>query len=299
MRQTRVTIRPREPGDVPRLVELLAAQQADTGYPVHWPLPFPVEEFVVRRAELGAWVAGDGDADSVLGHVALLDVGPGWEADGWCEGTGLPASELAAVAVLFVDPAAVGRGIGSALLARAVERARALARTPVLDVVSESTPAVRLYERHGWRVVGEARPPWLPIGRDPLLLMSLPAQPPGSPVPLPDPHRCRRYARGGRSGRPTGDEERGGAMAPGVPLAVIGAILTFAVRAEPSGINLHVVGLILMVAGAGLIWHARRGTTHERVVTRVEGPVVGGEQLPSPITENHTVRETIQERDHE
>ena len=42
-------------------------------------------------------------------------------------------------------------------------------------------------------------------------------------------------------------------MAPGVTLAVIGAILTFAVRAEPSGINLHVVGLILMVAGAGLI----------------------------------------------
>jgi hypothetical protein len=88
-------------------------------------------------------------------------------------------------------------------------------------------------------------------------------------------------------------------MAPGVTLAVIGAILTFAVRAEPSGINLQVVGLILMVAGAGLIWHARRGTTHERVVTRVEGPVVEGEQLPSPITENHTVREIIQERDHE
>ena len=89
-------------------------------------------------------------------------------------------------------------------------------------------------------------------------------------------------------------------MAPGVTLAVIGAILTFAVRAEPSGINLHVVGLILMVAGAGLIWHARRGTTHERVVTRVEGPVVEGDRLPSPITENqHTVRETIQERDHE
>jgi hypothetical protein len=88
-------------------------------------------------------------------------------------------------------------------------------------------------------------------------------------------------------------------MAPGVTLAVIGAILAFAVRAEPSGINLDAVGLILMVAGAGLIWHARRGTTHERVVTRVEGPV--DPQVPhSPITENNNVvRETIQERDHE
>jgi hypothetical protein len=88
-------------------------------------------------------------------------------------------------------------------------------------------------------------------------------------------------------------------MAPGVTLAVIGAILTFAVRTSPSGIvNWQVVGVILMLAGAGLIWHARRGTTHERVVTRVEGPA--DPQAPrSPVTENNVVRETIQERDHE
>ena len=87
-------------------------------------------------------------------------------------------------------------------------------------------------------------------------------------------------------------------MAPGVTLAVIGAILTFAVRSSPTGIvNWHVVGLILMVAGAGLIWHARRGTTHERVVTRVQGR--GPADPSSPVTENDIVRETIQERDHE
>ncbi len=90
-------------------------------------------------------------------------------------------------------------------------------------------------------------------------------------------------------------------MAPGVTLAVIGAILTFAVRSPATGIiNWHVVGVILMVAGAGLIWHARRGTTHERVITRVEGPVGGGSSLPDPIRRNsRTVRETIQEREHE
>ena len=87
-------------------------------------------------------------------------------------------------------------------------------------------------------------------------------------------------------------------MAPGVTLAVIGAILAFAVRAEPSGIDLRVVGLILMVAGAGLIWHARRGTTHERVVTRVEAPA-DPHEVRSPVTDHHTVRETIRERDHE
>jgi hypothetical protein len=88
-------------------------------------------------------------------------------------------------------------------------------------------------------------------------------------------------------------------MAPGVTLAVIGAIFTFAVRSPATGIiNWHVVGIILMVAGAGLIWHARRGTTHERVITRVQGPSDESD-LPSPITHNTVVRETIQDRDHE
>ena len=72
-------------------------------------------------------------------------------------------------------------------------------------------------------------------------------------------------------------------MAPGVTLAVIGAILTFAVRTSPSGlVNWRVVGVILMLAGAALIWHARRGTTHERVVTRVEGPVGRRTQAAEP-----------------
>lgn len=173
---SRVTIRPRTPDDVPRLVDLLAAQRVDTGYPVRWPLPFPVEDFVVRAAELSAWVAVDEEvgAAGVVGHVALLGVAAGWEADGWSTGTGRPASGLAAVSVLFVDRAATGRGVGSALLDTAVRHAVALGRTPVLDVVSESTRAVALYERHGFRAVGRARPPWLPEDRAPLLLMALP-----------------------------------------------------------------------------------------------------------------------------
>ena len=84
--------------------------------------------------------------------------------------------------MLFVDPHVTGRGVGSTLLTTAVEHARALGRTPVLDVVSESTRAVALYRRHGWQVVGEARPPWLPADRDPLLLMALPEQPSGRPA---------------------------------------------------------------------------------------------------------------------
>ena len=60
-------------------------------------------------------------------------------------------------------------------------------------------------------------------------------------------------------------------MTAGVTLAVIGAILSFVLRADPSGIDLKMVGWILMIAGGALIWHARQGTTHERIVTRVLG----------------------------
>ena len=178
-----MTLRGRTAADLPALVSILEAQRPTSGYPVRWPLPFPAEEFIARRTELAAWVAVDpGREDAVVGHVALTDVAPGWEADGWGAGTGLPASALAAVSVLFVDPAATGQGVGSTLLDTAVDHARTMGRTPVLDVVSESARAVALYTRHGWQVVGRARPPWLPADREPLLLMALLANPVDRPV---------------------------------------------------------------------------------------------------------------------
>ena len=79
-------------------------------------------------------------------------------------------------------------------------------------------------------------------------------------------------------------------VGPGVVLAVLGAILTFAVRANTSVINLTIVGIILMVAGGGLIWHARKGSRRQRIVTREERPA--GSTTPT-----HTVRQTIEERD--
>lgn len=78
----------------------------------------------------------------------------------------------------------------------------------------------------------------------------------------------------------------------GVLLAVLGAILTFAVRAVPPGISLPTVGVILMIAGAGLILNTRRGSRHERIITRVEQPT-------DDTNRSRTVRETIEERDSE
>ncbi|MBM6399725.1 GNAT family N-acetyltransferase [Phycicoccus sp. MQZ13P-5] len=158
---------------MPRLVEVLAAQQSGSGYPVRWPLPFPAEEFVVRSGELGAWVAEVSGA--VAGHVALLHPAVGWEADAFTDALGEPAERLAAVSTLFVDPGSRGLGVGSRLLEVAVGSARAVGRRPVLDVVQEHSPAADLYRRRGWRVVGEVRPHWLPPDRRPVLLMTLDA----------------------------------------------------------------------------------------------------------------------------
>lgn len=167
------TVRPRRPADVPALVEVLAAQQPASRYPVRWPLPFPVAEFVVRPGELGAWVVTvDG---AVAGHVAVLEPGEGWETAAFVEATGLSADRLGTVSTLFVDPARRGLGLGSRLLEVAVARVRSLGRTPVLDVVQEHSVAADLYRRRGWRVVGEARPHWLPADREPVLLMTLDA----------------------------------------------------------------------------------------------------------------------------
>ena len=79
-------------------------------------------------------------------------------------------------------------------------------------------------------------------------------------------------------------------MGVGVLLAVVGAILTFAVRANTSVVNLSIVGIILMVAGGLLIWQARKGNQRRRVVTREERP--HGATSPT-----NTVRQTIEERD--
>lgn len=57
-------------------------------------------------------------------------------------------------------------------------------------------------------------------------------------------------------------------------LLALGAILTFAVNASLSGLDINVVGIILMVCGAigllltMLVFGRDRGVTEERVVTR-------------------------------
>jgi hypothetical protein len=61
----------------------------------------------------------------------------------------------------------------------------------------------------------------------------------------------------------------------GISLMIVGAILAFAVRRETPGVDVQTVGVILLVAGALVIAHARRGSRRERTVTRIEDPLAG------------------------
>ena len=77
-------------------------------------------------------------------------------------------------------------------------------------------------------------------------------------------------------------------MGAGITLAVIGAVLAFAVRADPQGISLPTVGVIFMIAGVVLIVLSRRDH-HRKVITSVE-PVEDPRIQPHVYTEG-TVRD--------
>ncbi len=168
-----VVIERRSATDLPALVQVLSAQQSSSRYPLRWPLPFPVEDFLVRSHEDTAWVARlDG---RVVGHVSVGRV-EGAAAEPFTAATGRPAHELALVSVLFVALDVLGSGIGGRLLDTAVEWARQRSRLPVLDVVPGHAAAVDVYRHRGWAVIGELRPLWLPADQESLLIMSLPVE---------------------------------------------------------------------------------------------------------------------------
>jgi len=167
-----LVIRTREPADLPALAEVLAAQQGGSRYPLRWPLPFPVEDFVVRTSDLTAWTAlldgrpvGHVSAQRVVDQVVL----PLWEG-----GHDRPADRLGVLGTLFVDPGVRRRGLGRLLHDTAADWLREHDLGPCLDVVPIHAPAQAMYAAAGWREVGRVRPGWLPDGEPDVLAMVLP-----------------------------------------------------------------------------------------------------------------------------
>ena len=166
-----ITIRPRERDDLVGLAAVLAAQRATSTYPMRWPLPFPVEQFIVRDHELAAWVA-EAD-DRPVGHVSVVAAGSGPLVDTWCDAHGVPAERLGVLSVLFVDTSLRRAGVGRRLHDTAVDWMRSKGLAPCLDVVPVNEAAIKMYAALGWREVGRARPAWLPDDAPDVLVMVL------------------------------------------------------------------------------------------------------------------------------
>ena len=167
-----LVIRPRAEADLPALTRVLAEQQALTRYPMRWPLPFPVEKFIVRDVDLAGWTAElDGRP---VGHVAAQAAHDEHMLPLWEAGHGRPRDRLGVMGTLFVDPAVRRQGLGRRLHDTCVDWLVARDLGPCLDVVPIHAAAQGMYAAAGWRVVGQQRPHWLPDGAPDVLAMVLP-----------------------------------------------------------------------------------------------------------------------------
>ena len=146
-----MNVRHRRADDIAACVEILEGTAVADGYPLN--RRDVRDSFVVRKRELGAWVA---EIDNrVVGHVSIQ-----WPDD-WLtyqvvrDVTGLTADEVSILSALFVSVEYRGRAVGRGLIDHAVQASRAMGRHPALDVGKTLTSAVAVYEAARWRRIGE------------------------------------------------------------------------------------------------------------------------------------------------
>ena len=149
-----VPLRPLGPADVPRVAEL----ERELFGPSAW-----TEAMI--RGELtapGRWyVAADDPADAALEAAEAGSQQLVGYAGMWFDG------DVSQVMTIGVAPAMQREGIGSALLGALVERSRDLGATAVLlEVRVDNDPAVALYERFGFTMLGRRRRYYQPEGAD-------------------------------------------------------------------------------------------------------------------------------------
>ncbi|MDX3364061.1 GNAT family N-acetyltransferase [Streptomyces sp. ME02-6978.2a] len=144
-------VRPFSDDDLAGAATALIEVHHTDGYPVEG-VEDP-EAWIKSDAVLAAWVAeGDG---RVMGHVAVMK--PQGEAAVrlWTKQSGDNDDHVGVLARLFVVKEARKQAAGQRLMDAAMTYARAHDRRLVLDVMTKDAAAIRLYERLGWRKIGE------------------------------------------------------------------------------------------------------------------------------------------------
>jgi GNAT superfamily N-acetyltransferase len=146
-----VIVRRRTESDLDECVEIARLVHQVDGYPLY--LPTDLHTFLVSPDAYGAWVAEEGG--QIVGHVALHPRSTDVALRLACDVLGQPVDRLGIVARLLVAPSGRRRGVGRALLEEAAGEALTRGLWPILDVATQLTPAIQLYERCGWIPVGD------------------------------------------------------------------------------------------------------------------------------------------------
>jgi GNAT superfamily N-acetyltransferase len=146
-----VLVRERRAADEPQLLHIAQLVHEQDGYPLYLP-DSDCNGFLFGHDTLGAWVAEEDN--TVVGQVALHPCSSAPVMELAADALGQPVDRLGVIARLLVHPDRRGLGAGAELLTRAAREAVSLNLWPILDVVRELVPAVRLYERQGWLRLG-------------------------------------------------------------------------------------------------------------------------------------------------
>ncbi|MEV5808707.1 GNAT family N-acetyltransferase [Streptomyces parvulus] len=146
-----VTVRPFSNDDLTGAAEALVEVHETDGYPVEG-VDDP-EAWIKSEDVLAAWIAeSDG---RIVGHVAVMKPQGEAAADLWVKQSGDDMGHVGVLARLFVVQSARKQAAGRQLMEAAASHARDHGLRLVLDVMVKDASAIRLYERLGWRKIGE------------------------------------------------------------------------------------------------------------------------------------------------
>jgi GNAT superfamily N-acetyltransferase len=145
------TIRARVGSDLGPCEAIAREVHRRDGYPPYLPGD-DLRRFLAGEEHLGAWVAEE--SGTLVGHVALHRRSSEAVMSLATEALGAGAGSMAVVARLLVRPHRCRQGVGRLLLSEATAEAIRLGRQPILDVSTQFSAAVALYEAAGWQRLG-------------------------------------------------------------------------------------------------------------------------------------------------
>jgi GNAT superfamily N-acetyltransferase len=149
------TFRTRTEADIPALVAALEDVYSTDSYPIEGTAD--AAAFLTPRGLLQAWVAVH--AGVVVGQIVVVAGAQGHPAavQAWVDlpDSGGDAARTIVAARFFICKHARGQGLGRALIQRTCDWANANGMKIVMNVLSKDKEAMRLYEKVGFRRIGE------------------------------------------------------------------------------------------------------------------------------------------------